>query len=209
MNKDWKKRSGNKELTDSLGIGTCIYPPEAPKQSLPEYAAVSRAGEPVAASGEYVVSAPVLPFGFSSDEDWQTLLNSALGRTPSGKDAHGEEETKLETLIQAIVEHSRDLLPLLRLLREKSAGNDRLADIVNILQDRLNLGINAACSLAPREMEVLELAARGESNANIARILNLQTVTVAKALSRAYRKLDAKNRTDAVHKWLLLRDMPR
>lgn len=213
MNNAWKKHNGHKKVADDFNITACDYPPQEPKQGLPEYAGEPLPAAPVAATGDYIISRPVLPFGFSSGEDWQALLDSALGR---GNDAEhaatardADEDTRLETLIQAIVEHGQEMLPLLRLLREKAAEDERLSDIVNLLQDRLSLGISAACTLAPREMEVLELAAKGESNANIARILNLQTVTVAKALSRAYRKLDAKNRTDAVHKWMLIRGAAR
>lgn len=209
MSENWKKRQSHKELANGLSIGTCIYPPEAPKQSLPEYAADSLPASPVAGGVTYAVSPAVLPFGFSSTQDWQAVLDSALSRKRTGKKRGDGEDAGLEALIQIIVEYGQEMLPLLRLLREKAEGDERLQDIVNILQDQLSLGISAACTLAPREMEVLELAAQGESNAAIAKHLNLQTVTVTKALSRAYRKLDAKNRTDAVHKWMLIRGLPR
>lgn len=209
MTKDWKTRRNEKDLPSGLGIGTCIYPPEAPKRGLPEYAANSLPASPVAGSGAYAVSPAVLPFGFSSGEDWRAVLDSAFGRKNPGEKRSDGDDAGLEAVIQVIVEYGREMLPLLRLLREKAVKDERLQDIVNILQDRLSLGINAACTLAPREMEVLELAAQGESNAAIAKQLNLQIVTVAKALSRAYRKLDAKNRTDAVHKWMIIRGMPR
>ena len=205
MGNEWKK----KELDSSLGISTCIYPPQEMKSGLPEYAADSLPSAPVAAQGEPVASRPVLPFDFSLAADWQTLLEPALksrqipSRRADSQDA--EEENKLEALVQAIVEYGQEMLPLLRLLREKAETDKRLAGLVDLLHDRLSLGINAACSLAPREMEVLELAADGASNPQIANSLNLQTITVAKALSRVYRKLSAKNRADAVHKWMLLR----
>lgn len=196
-----------KKLVDTLGINTYMYPPQEPKNGLPEYSADSPPAAPVAAGGKHFASKPVLPFSSFSDSDWQSLLHSALGKGKKDTDQDVDEAAKLEALIQAVVEHGREMLPMLRLLREKSLNDKRLAGLVDILQSRLSLGINAACSLAPREMEVLELAAHGKSNPQIAEELNLQTVTVAKALSRAYRKLDAKNRTDAVHKWLLLRGM--
>jgi len=119
-------------------------------------------------------------------------------------------ETRLDALIQAIAENGQGMQPLLRALREKAAANPRLSEVADALQDRLGREAEEPrAALAPREQEVLELAAKGESNADIARGLNLRTITVAKALSRAYRKLDAKNRTDAVHKWMLLRGPER
>ncbi|MCL1939749.1 MAG: LuxR C-terminal-related transcriptional regulator [Desulfovibrionaceae bacterium] len=209
MGNEWKRKKGQSELASDLGISTCIYPPQATKSGLPEYAADSLPSAPVAAQGGPVASRPVLPFDFSLAADWQALLESALGSGQQPFQKHSlqdaEEENKLEALLQAIVEHGQEMLPLLRLLREKAETDNRLAELVDLLQSRLNLSISAACSLAPREMEVLERAASGESNPQIAHSLNLQTITVAKALSRAYRKLGARNRTDAVHKWLLLR----
>jgi DNA-binding CsgD family transcriptional regulator len=188
-----------------FGIGTCVYPPQETKSGLPEYAADSRPNPPVAAQGGAVCSRPVLPFDFSAD--WPALLESALkgGEARKNTPRDAEEESQLEALLQAIAGHGQEMLPLLRLLREKAETDDRLDGLVDLLQNRLALGINAVCSLAPREMEVLELAADGASNPQIARSLNLRTVTVAKALSRVYRKLGARNRADAVHKWMLLR----
>lgn len=208
MTENWKKQAPAKGAAEQFGISTCIYPPQAPKQSLPGYSPDSLPDAPVAGEGAYVISPAVLPFGFSTSEEWKAVLDSFLGGENSKKERDENEKAQLEAMIQAIVEHSQEMLPLLLILREKAAGDKCLAGVVSILQDRLNLGINAACMLAPREMEVLELAAHGENNADIARRLNLQTVTVTKALSRAYRKLNAKNRTDAVHKWMLLRGFP-
>lgn len=206
-----KKINGQKELANDLGIGTYVHPPQAPKSSLPEYAAGSLFTAPVAAEGRHIASRTVLPFTSADDEDWQALFDSVFGKGKRTAVAavpdNADEEGRLEALIQTIVERGQEMLPLLRLLREKARSDKRLHGLVDLLQSRLSLGINAACSLAPREMEVLELAAKGESNPQIARDLNLQTVTVAKALSRAYRKLDAKNRTEAVQKWMLLRGM--
>jgi DNA-binding CsgD family transcriptional regulator len=68
-------------------------------------------------------------------------------------------------------------------------------------------GTSAVLSaLAPREKQTLLLAAQGLSNKEIAQSLNLRPITVAKALSRAYRKLGAQNRAEAVHKLLSLHE---
>ena len=199
------KKKRTRGSAGDLGIGTCIYPPQETKSGLPEYAADSRPNPPVAAQGGAAATRPVLPFDFSAD--WPALLESALqgGQARKNMPRDAEEESRLEVLLQAIADRGQEMLPLLRRLREKAETDNRLEGLVDLLQDRLALGINAACSLAPREMEVLELAAGGASNPQIAGSLNLRTVTVAKALSRVYRKLGAKNRADAVHKWMLLR----
>ena len=51
--------------------------------------------------------------------------------------------------------------------------------------------------LSPREREIVDRAARGQGNAQIAFELGIATATVAKHLERAYRKLDVCSRTAA------------
>lgn len=53
--------------------------------------------------------------------------------------------------------------------------------------------------LTDREQSVLSVAANGSSNAKVARILHLSEGTVRNHLSSAIQKLDARNRTEAVH----------
>lgn len=204
------------DLNTSLGIGACIYPPQESRCGLPGYGQSSQPSPPVAASGQSIASRAVLPFDFSGGTDWQALLSTALGGDPQKRGAPGSQEeaapadqnaAALEAIVQAIVDMGQEILPLLGLLRQKAEQDGRLSGLVNMVHSRLHLGINAACSLSPREMEVLELAAKGESNPGIARLLALQTITAAQTLSRAYRKLGAKNRSDAVRKWMLLRGM--
>jgi DNA-binding CsgD family transcriptional regulator len=61
-------------------------------------------------------------------------------------------------------------------------------------------------ALARRERQTLLLAAQGLSNEEIAQSLHLRPITVVKALSRVYRKLGARNRAEAVHKYLPTRE---
>jgi DNA-binding NarL/FixJ family response regulator len=56
--------------------------------------------------------------------------------------------------------------------------------------------------LAPREREVMDMVAQGESSENIAHALSISTVAVTKTLTRAYRKLGVRNRAEAVRVWL-------
>lgn len=200
-------------LAARMGIGACIYPPQAMRRGLPEYARVCPPKAPVAAATSSPSSRGVLSFDFFSSAEWQGYIDAALGRGvsgasgQSGEQAAGEtgEDERLDLLVQAIVDLGQEILPLLGLLRHKAENDPRLADLVKMLQDRLNMGISAACTLTRREMEVMEMAASGESNPQIARNLDLHTITVAQTLTRVYRKLDARNRSDAVRKWMLLR----
>ena len=56
--------------------------------------------------------------------------------------------------------------------------------------------------LSPRERDVIARVAKGWSNSEIAEDLGLQNVTIAQALTRIFRKLGAKNRTEAARKWM-------
>ena len=58
----------------------------------------------------------------------------------------------------------------------------------------------AALGISPRECEVLELVAEGASNKVIARRLAISPNTVKTHLARLFEKLEAQNRTEAIHK---------
>jgi DNA-binding CsgD family transcriptional regulator len=60
----------------------------------------------------------------------------------------------------------------------------------------------AHAPLTKRELEVLEAASRGSTNAQIASQLDLTIHTVKFHLGSSYRKLHASNRTDAIARWL-------
>lgn len=59
-----------------------------------------------------------------------------------------------------------------------------------------------AGALSKRELEVLEAASRGCTNAQIAAQLQVTVHTVKFHLGSAYRKLDAANRAEAIAHWL-------
>jgi len=59
-------------------------------------------------------------------------------------------------------------------------------------------GASSGTTLTPREEQVLSLMARGATNEQIAAELGLSVHTVKQHARAAYRKLDARNRTDAV-----------
>jgi DNA-binding CsgD family transcriptional regulator len=56
--------------------------------------------------------------------------------------------------------------------------------------------------LTKREFEVLELIAAGHSTREVAERLFISQKTVRNHLASVYRKLDARNRTEAVLSWL-------
>ncbi len=152
---------------------------------------------PIVADGEHITSAVSLPWSP------ETLLKCSFLEPPASYTHSAQEQ--LEAMMQAIIENEDVMLPLLGLLCKKAISDSRLHDIVRTLQGKLQVAVSMAATLSPREMEILELAAQGQSNAQIAEYLSVQIVTVGKALSRAYRKLEAKNRAEAVHKWIFLR----
>lgn len=61
---------------------------------------------------------------------------------------------------------------------------------------------SSAQILSVREREVLDIARRGRTNAEIASSLGVTVHTVKFHLASVYRKLGATNRTDAIIRWL-------
>jgi DNA-binding NarL/FixJ family response regulator len=68
-----------------------------------------------------------------------------------------------------------------------------------VLESRAN---RAHAALTTRELQVLEAASHGCTNAQIAAQLELTVHTVKFHLGSSYRKLHAANRTDAIARWL-------
>jgi DNA-binding CsgD family transcriptional regulator len=58
-------------------------------------------------------------------------------------------------------------------------------------------------SLSPREMDVLEMTARGLTNSEVGRRLNVSVHAVKFHLASIYRKLNVSNRTEATVVYLL------
>jgi DNA-binding CsgD family transcriptional regulator len=58
-------------------------------------------------------------------------------------------------------------------------------------------GVSSARALSPRELEVLELTARGLTNSEVGRQLDLSVHGVKFHLASIYRKLGVSNRTEA------------
>ena len=81
---------------------------------------------------------------------------------------------------------------LIRLVGDKSGGN----------QQQNNYGINqmgeAASVLTERELEILQIIAKGLSNNEAAKVLGLSKATIRTHLEHIYEKLDVTNRVEAV-----------
>jgi DNA-binding CsgD family transcriptional regulator len=69
-----------------------------------------------------------------------------------------------------------------------SLGNDDAVDLLAVL--------------SPREQQILERAARGLTNAQMAAELSVTTHAVKFHLAHIYRKLGAANRTDAAARYI-------
>ncbi len=189
--KDKKER-----LQDNFGIWTCDYPPQENKSGLAEFTKSP-------CSFEYATQekfCTVVADDYHSSQ-WDIFSNKYLDSLLNSSFSKEDDNKTLELIFQTITEHSHEMLPLLNLLREKSEEDNRIAKLLEDLEAKLGLQARPDSPLAPRELEVLELVVQGKSNREIAAMLEIKIITVGKTLTRVYRKLNAKNRSDAVFKW--------
>jgi DNA-binding CsgD family transcriptional regulator len=70
------------------------------------------------------------------------------------------------------------------------------------VRGRTFAGVQSAQPLSDRELQVLDIARLGHTNAEIAARLGVTVHTVKFHLASVYRKLGAVNRTDAIIRWL-------
>jgi DNA-binding NarL/FixJ family response regulator len=103
----------------------------------------------------------------------------------------GLNESVLEAGAQGVVLKRGESADLLRALRQLAAGQP-------VLEAEHPRRPPGQVVLSPREREVLRLAAEGSTNQEIGTELGLGTETVKTMLSRAFGKLGARNRTEAV-----------
>lgn len=179
-------------------ISVCLYPPQANRSGVPDMAH--------SPSGT-----PVLP-------DWSVTLSQALPddllmefdrrlhavKKPDAPLSDTVWATELARLLGDLAERVVELRPFLTALRTEAVHDPLLRKVWEELENHITpTQTPVQVSLAPRERQVLELAATGASNVSIAQTLGLQAVTVTKALSRAYTKLGAKNRGEAIFKWIV------
>lgn len=133
----------------------------------------------------------------------------------AGAAAYFPKEVTPQRLVWAIREVSQGRY----VIGEESLRERELAAwLMEQLQRLAVVGIpeeeNQFTPLSPREMEILQHAARGESNKEIARALGISQQTVKNHISSILRKLGARDRTEAAvyalrHGWIRLQDTGR
>lgn len=94
--------------------------------------------------------------------------------------------------------HTNTIMPSYR--HDPATPLSKTASLGKLSQNNEAIGSGSASRLTPREREVLQHLARGESNKEIARSLELQVVTVKLHVRGICKKLDAANRTQAALK---------
>lgn len=129
----------------------------------------------------------------------------------AGASAYYPKEVMPDKLIFAVRQVSRGHYVIDDRVLGKSEVNSWL---MNKLDDLAPLGgpdESRFVPLSSREMEILQHAARGSSNKEIAHALQISQQTVKNHISSILRKLDAKDRTEAAvyalrHGWIRLED---
>lgn len=132
-----------------------------------------------------------------------------------GEDAAREELEKVlkaaqkDDLVGLFMENAGELLPVLKLVQDEEIDREYLKKVIFHCQ-QYQSGINRILNkgegpkeaglLTERELEILQLVKTGYKNGEIGKTLNIATVTVEKALSNIYRKLNVKGRAEAVKK---------
>lgn len=66
--------------------------------------------------------------------------------------------------------------------------------LINIVPSHSTKDEEALSNLTPKEMEILELVSKGNTNAKIAEILNIAEITVKKHISSLFKKFGVKDR---------------
>lgn len=84
--------------------------------------------------------------------------------------------------------------------REQVNNSDTLMKTFTTRQSKRNYVINTKTGLTIREQKVIEFAAQGLDNKEIAKKLYISSHTVKAHIAAALRKLSANNRTNAVYK---------
>lgn len=146
------------------------------------------------------------------------LLDLAFGPAGTGVDAllaMRERGLSVPVLILTNHESERDILAAIEAgaagyllkdaapdelvagIRAAAAGESALAP--RVAQRMVQRMRSPATSVTPRELEVLQLAAQGLTNAQIAAKLIVTEATVKSHLAHLFTKLDVASRTSAIH----------
>ncbi len=111
------------------------------------------------------------------------------------------ELAQQDSILMTVAEYGEHILPIVQYIQDAAPGDPYLASLMPFVRHYAGLTSgNRPQMLSPREREILELAAQGKTNSAIAAILGIKLITVGKTLTRAYKKLGAANRVDALQK---------
>jgi LuxR family maltose regulon positive regulatory protein len=114
-------------------------------------------------------------------------------------------------LVLIFAEHGKHITPLLKLFLAEQPGQEVRSLATQAYQLALNYeslatnhvpGKIRVKKLTMRELRFLDQVILGRSNREIAELYKVQTITVTKALSNAYRKLGVQNRSQAIRHML-------
>jgi DNA-binding CsgD family transcriptional regulator len=142
--------------------------------------------------------------------------------------AKGDLEAAVDSFDRAFIEHERLAMPfelgrthlvagtVHRRAKRKKVAKQHLTEALAIFErlgaplwsvkarteiDRLGLRRTAPLDLTPTERRVAELVADGRTNREVADALFMSVKTVDSNLSRIYRKLGVRSRTELAHGW--------
>jgi LuxR family maltose regulon positive regulatory protein len=139
-----------------------------------------------------------------------------LGDTPKAIRALSKaiELAKPENNLGDFILIGRELMPLLYEMLQSGIEADFCGKLLTIYSDESNRTItvrhmmNTIDPLSKRELDVLQLIAKGMTNREIAGTLYLSANTIKSHSIKIYRKLNVNNRTQAVSKARLLGILP-
>jgi DNA-binding NarL/FixJ family response regulator len=116
----------------------------------------------------------------------------------AGATAHVADHGGPDELVEAIRRVADGEDPLAATVAERPAVAQRVADAYRDLAVRGVARSEGGGAVSPRQLEILQLVAKGHSNEEIAQLLNISRQTVKNHLTAAMRALGARRRGQAV-----------
>lgn len=116
----------------------------------------------------------------------------------AGATAHVADHEGPDELVEAIRRVADGQDPLAATVAERPAVAQRVADAYRDLAVRGVARSEGGGAVSPRQLEILQLVARGHSNEEIAQLLKISRQTVKNHLTAAMRALGARRRGQAV-----------
>ena len=116
----------------------------------------------------------------------------------AGATAHVADHEGPGELVEAIRRVAGGQDPLAATVAERPAVAQRIADAYRDLRVRGVGRSEGGGAVSPRQLEILQLVAKGHSNEEIAQLLNISRQTVKNHLTAAMRALGARRRGQAV-----------